>query len=140
MLGECICGNVKVEVMDAPARLYRCHCTLCQKQSGAGANAAFITHEKNVKWVKGREQVTSYRKKTGFGSNFCSKCGCPVPNIVRGEPFYWVPAGLLENVSELSVAVHLHVKDRAKWDVSPLEGRVYETMPSLEELVELLHE
>ncbi len=140
MLGRCICGEIEIEVTDAPKRLYRCHCTLCQKQSGAAANAAFITDEKNVKWIKGRDKVTSYRKPTGFGSNFCSECGCPVPNIVRGEPFYWVPVGLLENSSGLSVTVHLYVNDRAEWDVGQLEGKVYETMPSLGELVQLLRE
>ena len=140
MNGRCICGEVEIQIDNAPNRLYRCHCTLCQKQSGAGANAAFITAKENVKWVKGQDKITKYKKPTGFSSNFCSMCGSPVPNIIRRQPYYWVPAGLLEKASTFKVSVHLFTLDRAVWDNTALEGHVFETMPSLEELVELLHE
>lgn len=138
--GQCICGGIEIRVSNPPQRLYRCHCSLCQKQSGAGANAAFITAEKNLEWIRGETLVTTYRKPTGFGSNFCSVCGCPVPNLVRNQGLYWIPAGLLNDVSSLEVAVHLYLEDRPAWDTAPLEGTVFQTMPDLTTLLELLHE
>jgi hypothetical protein len=140
MIGRCICGRVEFEITKAPKRLYRCHCTLCQKQSGAGSNAAFITQGSNLHWRCDKANVASYKKGSGFSSHFCTGCGCPVPNPVRGSAYYWIPAGLLEPPVSLSVAVHLYINDRADWDTAPLDGKVFETMPSLEDLVELLND
>jgi hypothetical protein len=138
MRGQCLCGSVEFEVAGKVPRLYQCHCSLCRRQGGASSNAATIIAADQFRWLAGQEHIASWVKDTGFRSDFCSNCGSPVPNVLRGTPYYWVPAGLLDKGEHLEVGAHLFVGSKASWDVIASPGIQYETMPELSELVALL--
>jgi hypothetical protein len=138
MRGECLCGGVEFEVRDPPQRLYQCHCSLCRKQSGAASNAAFIVRGEQLVWLAGQELISSYVKPSGFRSDFCSKCGSPVPNPLRDTSFVWVPVGLLEGSTTLSIAMHLFIGSKASWEPSPVSGTLHEEMPVFSELLKEL--
>ena len=135
MRGKCLCGGVEFEVRDPPQRLYQCHCSLCRKQSGAASNAAFIVRSEQLVWLAGQELVSSYVKPTGFRSDFCSKCGSPVPNPLRSTSYVWVPAGLLEEPVALSVAMHLFIGSKASWEARPVSGALHEEVPAFSEVL-----
>jgi len=137
--GKCLCGSIEFEVADSPRNLYQCHCSLCRKQSGSAANAAFIVSGDNLSWKTGEELISSYVKPTGFRSNFCSRCGSPVPNFIGKTAFVWVPAGLLEDPVSLKIALHLFVGSRASWEPKPTTGIQYEEMPAIAEVMAQLH-
>jgi len=139
MRGQCLCGGVSFEVRDPPRKLYQCHCSLCRKQSGAGSNAAFIVRSEQVVWLQGQELVSSYIKPTGFRSDFCKRCGSPVPNPLRSTRYVWVPVGLLEEPTKLSIAMHLYVGSKASWEPAPSTGTLHEEMPDFRELWKGLH-
>jgi hypothetical protein len=139
MRGKCICGSVEFEVVGATSSLYQCHCSLCRKQSGSSSNTATIVDTEHFRWLAGQEHISSWVKDTGFRSDFCAKCGSPVPNLLRATPYYWVPLGLLEGEQELDVAVHLFVSSKASWDVIAAPGAKFETAPELLQLISLLH-
>ena len=139
MRGKCLCGIVEFEVVGTAPRLYQCHCSLCRKQGGSASNAATIVSAENLRWLSGREHISSWVKDTGFRSDFCSKCGSPLPNPLRSTPYYWVPIGLLDNEQPLEIAAHLFVGSKAPWDVIAPLGTHYETAPELSEFIELLH-
>jgi hypothetical protein len=139
MLGKCLCGGVAFEVRDPPRRLYQCHCSLCRKQGGAASNAAFIVRGEQIVWVAGRELISSYIKPSGFRSDFCKRCGSPVPNPLRSTSYVWVPVGLLEEPAALSIAMHLFVGSKASWEPRPVSGTVHEEMPDFAELLKALH-
>lgn len=40
MIGHCLCETVVFEIDAASLRLYRCHCSLCRRQSGTASNPA----------------------------------------------------------------------------------------------------
>ncbi|MGB0494978.1 MAG: GFA family protein [Kangiellaceae bacterium] len=139
MRGQCICGKVEFEVLGKTPNLYQCHCKLCRKQGGSASNTATMVDKKNFSWVSGEEDITFYKKDTGFSSNFCSTCGCPVPNQLRDLDYQWIPAGLLEDDSKLSVIAHIYTASKAGWD-EVKEGQFnFETMPSVEEFVAILN-
>jgi hypothetical protein len=119
--------------------LYQCHCSLCRKQSGSASNAATIVAEQDFRWLQGKELVSCWIKDTGFRSDFCSRCGAVVPNPLREMPYVWVPAGLLEDDEGLAIGFHVFVGSKARWEVAPLTGVVFETSPGLSEFVRLLH-
>lgn len=139
MRGKCLCGLVEFDVEDTLPRLYQCHCSLCQKQGGSSSNTATIVNAENFRWLSGQERITSWVKDTGYRSDFCSKCGSPVPNPLRSSPYYWVPVGLLDDGQQLEIAAHLFVGSKASWDVIASTGEQYETAPELSELIRLLH-
>jgi len=139
MRGKCLCGGVEFEVQVPPQRLYQCHCSLCRKQSGAAANAAFVVQSEQLRWLSGKTLIHSYVKPTGFRSDFCSHCGSPVPNRIRGTSYVWVPAGLLEDSGTLDIAMHLFVGSKASWEPTPTTGVLHESMPAFAEVLACLH-
>ena len=116
MKGECLCGEVKFEISGELANLYQCHCSLCRKATGAAANAATFVPSTRFRWLSGQQKISSFQKSTGYRSDFCSACGSPVPNPLRGKELVWVPAGLLDKSFEASVTVHLQLGSAALWE------------------------
>lgn len=135
MRGKCLCGLVEFEVIGTAPKLYQCHCSLCRKQGGSTSNTATIVSARNFQWLSGQECISSWVKDTGFRSDFCSKCGSPVPNPLRSTPYYWVPAGLFESDVQLTISAHFFVGSKASWDVIASPGVQYETMPELSDLL-----
>ncbi len=138
MRGRCLCASVEFEIRDPPRKLYQCHCSLCRKQSGAASHAAFIVRSEYLVWHAGQDLVSSYVKPSGFRSDFCSRCGSPVPNPLRSTSYVWVPAGLLEDSAPLEVATHLFVGSKAPWEPTPALGTLHEEMPGFAELLKVL--
>lgn len=141
MRGKCLCGEVEFAVSGALPDIYQCHCSLCRKTTGSSANAALIVQSDNFQWVSGQDFVTSYVTDTGYRSDFCSRCGSPLPNPLNGKAEYWIPAGLLEdNSGLLQIAAHLHVGSKASWDVIGLSGVQYQDAPDLASLLAVLRQ
>ena len=139
MRGKCLCGNIEFELVGATPKFYQCHCSLCRKQGGSSSNTATIVESSDFRWVSGQDGISSFIKPTGFRSDFCSKCGSPVPNPLRNTPYYWVPAGLLEGSDKLEIVAHLYVGSKASWDSINSSGTQYETMPRFATFLQLLH-
>lgn len=138
MRGKCLCGEVEFAVSGTLPNLYQCHCSLCRKATGSSANAALIVPSENFQWVGGQGRITSYVKNTGYRSDFCSKCGSPLPNPLGGRAEYWIPAGLLEDNANLEIAAHLHVGSKASWDAVASSGVQYQEAPDLVNLLKML--
>lgn len=139
MRGTCLCGAVEFELVDVSPKLYQCHCSLCRKQGGSSSNTATIVPAENLRWLAGRERIASWVKDTGFRSDFCSRCGSPVPNPLRNTPYYWVPIGLLDDEPAMEIAVQLFEGSKAPWDVGAAPGVQFEAGPEVSELIALLH-
>ncbi|MEC7816553.1 MAG: GFA family protein [Pseudomonadota bacterium] len=116
MNGECLCGEVTFQIDGDLPNLYQCHCSLCRKVTGSSANAATFVDAANFRWLSGQDKISSFQKPTGYRSDFCSNCGSPVPNPLRGMELVWVPAGLLEGAVDSAVSVHLHLGSGADWE------------------------
>ncbi|MDX1560806.1 MAG: GFA family protein [Marinobacter sp.] len=116
MKGECLCGGVKFRIKGSIPNLYQCHCSLCRKVTGSSANAATFVKQEDFRWLSGQEKISSFQKPTGYRSDFCSVCGSPVPNQLRGMELVWVPAGLMEESFKAAVNVHLHMGSAASWE------------------------
>ncbi|WP_114416543.1 GFA family protein [Marinospirillum perlucidum] len=114
MQGRCNCGGVVFEVSEPLPGLYQCHCSLCRRQGGAGANAATLVEKEAFAWRAGEELISRWQKMTGFTSHFCRVCGSPLPNPIK-DHWMWVPAGLLDK-ADVKVVAHLHLNSRASWD------------------------
>ncbi len=116
MKGECLCGNVKFEISEKVRNFYQCHCSLCRKATGASANTATFVQGEAFRWMSGERDIKSYKKPSGYRSDFCSVCGSLVPNSLRDSGMVWVPAGLLNEPIASKVSVHLHTESAATWE------------------------
>ena len=138
MRGNCLCGQVEFEIEGSRFKLYQCHCSLCRMQGGSSSNTATIVADNKFRWLRGTELISAWRKDSGFRSHFCSSCGSPVPNPLGDTPYVWVPAGLLEDRTQLEIVAHVCVASRAPWDSVPVQGVCYDDVPDLPEFIALL--
>jgi len=138
MIGKCLCGDIEFEIEGTITNLYQCHCSLCRKQGGAAANAATIIHASKFSWKTGSDKVIYYKKDTGFSSNFCARCGSPVPNRLRDTDKFWIPAGLLEDDEGQQVVAHIYTGSKASWDQIPVSGQHFNEMPDVDTLFNIL--
>ena len=140
MYGKCLCGNVEFEILNKIPNLYQCHCSLCQKATGSSSCSSFITSAKNINWITGKDKITPYTNNNGFRSDFCSQCGSPVPNIMTLGDYLWVPAGLLEGMTNSKIAAHIHLNSKASWE-SEIDNcnSISEGPNDINQFVNLLH-
>ena len=139
MRGSCLCGIIQFEIRGDLSKIYQHHCSLCRKQGGSSSNSALVVETHNFSWITRQEGISSFVKPTGFRSDFCSRCGAPVPNPLRGMACFCVPAGLLDDDADIEIGVHIFVGSKASWDRIDTGVAQYETMPGLSEFVRLPH-
>lgn len=98
--GGCMCGALRYELSAPPVMIYNCHCTNCQKISGAAFNTSVIVAEAALRFTAGlpaRVEWVSDSGTTRFGL-FCGACGSRIVN--GGAPstgVYSLRAGTLDD-------------------------------------------
>ena len=138
MLGKCNCGSVAFELKGELPAMYKCFCTLCQRQGGAASNAATIMRLENFAWLSGEDKIEKWKKSTGFNSHFCKSCGSPVPNLFR-DKYVWVPVGLLDAPKSMKVVAHVFLNTKPAWEELVSVAHQFDEGPeNVEELVRIL--
>lgn len=137
MKGSCLCGTIEFELLNNRIKIYQCHCDLCRKQTGTASSCGSVIPEKSFKWLSGLSAITKWEKESGFTSHFCSKCGSPVPNKFRDNPFYWVPVGTVDS-ENIEVVANIFVGEKTKWSNVSSSVNSFDGRPKVEELVKLL--
>lgn len=133
-VGSCLCNEVKFSVTNEINTVYHCHCSLCRKQTGTGANAATLVNKDKFEWLSGLELVRTYKKETGFTSSFCSQCGSPVPNLVGTTDFMWIPLGLLDKDIVVLKKLNFCIVSKSNWVNTVDADESYDELPTLNEL------
>ena len=75
LTGSCRCGQVRFEVTEPPISANYCHCTRCQKRTGAAASPQARIVPGSLQVTAGEELVRAYEPPDGFPKAFCSNCG-----------------------------------------------------------------
>lgn len=139
MQGNCLCGLTRFELTVSVIKAYQCHCSLCRKQSGTASNLGAIIPMENFIWLSNREHIKRWKKETGFTSDFCTHCGSPVPNELRGMPYYWVPVGAMEDAVSVEIVAHLCVASKAEWDSISNSIVQYDSLPNIPAFIQDLN-
>ncbi|TKB05588.1 GFA family protein [Desulforhopalus sp. IMCC35007] len=136
-IGSCLCGSIEFSITDMSNNIYQCHCSLCRKQGGSASNTGTVVPLRNFQWTKGKENIKSWVKDSGFRSDFCSLCGSPVPNPLREFDYYWIPVGTLDD-GPFNIVASIYTESKATWGVVAPVGTRHKTMPMFEEFIALL--
>lgn len=74
--GSCLCGAIKYRVLGGieTANMAHCHCIDCQKFHGA-AFSTFACPRKNLEWVLGKDNLSTYVSDNGAERQFYRICG-----------------------------------------------------------------
>jgi hypothetical protein len=136
LTGQCLCGTVAFTLSAQPLYFYRCHCSLCRRQTGTGYNCATIVTESSFEWQAGQAEINTWRKPTGYRNDFCKQCGSTVPNALRGSRYVWVPLGLLAAQGSAMTCVGDYcVGEAMGWDTLRSEHVVDACVESLDSLL-----
>lgn len=78
--GGCLCGAIRYEVTAPVDRILMCHCTNCQKATGAGASANVVVPAAALRLTCGTPRLFSQRVDSGntLHRAFCGDCGSPI--------------------------------------------------------------
>lgn len=113
--GQCSCAKVQYQISSHTLNAYRCHCQVCQKASGSAYSTTVLVKQSELRWLKGEDQIKSYVKPSGYRLDFCQHCASPVPNLFRGQALYCVPAGSLNEQSQVQIKVDLFLASQCPW-------------------------
>ncbi len=129
--GSCLCGAVRYSVEGAVKFAINCHCTDCQKESGAG-HLTLAAVELAALTITG--EIRTYVCEGASGKpikrTFCPVCGTGI----SGEPaslggLVMLRAGTIDSAVELPLQTAIFCDSAKAWD-RPLESlRQFPGMP-----------
>lgn len=82
--GGCACGSVRYTCASAPIAMLNCHCSDCQRSSGAPFASGVVVSTQDLE-VSGTPRTYAVRGSSGKPStrSFCPDCGTPL--FTQGE-------------------------------------------------------
>ena len=117
--GGCGCGAVRFEI-DAPltGALY-CHCTRCQRRTGAAAGTTGRIQAGSLRIVAGEEQVRDWQPEGGMPKAFCGLCGSGVFARKADGEVVGVRLGAIDGDPGVRPSLHQFVAYAAPWEPLP---------------------
>ena len=125
LTGGCLCGAVRFEI-SAPLRSAGyCHCTRCQRRTGAAASAQGGIVPGSLRWVSGSEHIkTWWPPDDGFGKSFCGECGSALcsRDPEKPEEVFAVRLGAFDGDPGVRPSVRRYTANAAVWEPLPDDG------------------
>ena len=123
LTGGCNCGAVRFEVTaEIPIASY-CHCTRCQRRTGAAASPNAHVAADTLKIVAGQDALRRWKPDDGGEKWFCSVCGSSVysNNPAHADPVS-VRMGGFDSDPGVRPSVRQFVSYAASWEDIPDDG------------------
>ena len=114
MLGGCLCGAIRYEVLESPTTVANCHCSMCRKHSGA----AYLTYIAIVRGgfslIKG--ELAIFRSSDQAIRCHCGTCGSPVTFEFDADPdVVWITAGSLDDPNLIIPSENWYINSKLDW-------------------------
>jgi len=132
MTGACQCRGVRYEIRAEPMALYSCHCTECQRQSGAAFGLSLLVPRDAIVVTEGEPAVWVRTADSGNTMDciFCPTCGVRLYHLPHARPnVAIVKPGTLDDTSWLDPVGHIWTKSAQAWVDIPDEPFNAETQP-----------
>lgn len=114
--GGCYCGEITIKGEVSSDKVMACHCTDCQKFSGAPFRAVAVIAADDIT-ISGA--VTEFRKIAESGNErlqgFCGNCGSHIYATDPAKTVFMIRTGCLEQHHELVPAKHIFGKSAVDW-------------------------
>jgi hypothetical protein len=123
LTGGCLCGGVRFEISEPLGEAGYCHCTRCQRRTGAGASIQAATSASALTFVSGEDLVRAYEPADGFAKLFCSICGSALFSRSPDDPNAMsVRLGALDEDPGARPSYRQFVAYAAPWEPVPDDG------------------
>lgn len=122
--GSCLCGGVRFRITAPFRRANICHCSRCQKHSGAGGLAQGRVPREGFELLIGAELIEVFRPEAGMAKAFCRRCGSSLFGGAWPDgPEISVRLGALDEDPGIAPQYHSFVASKATWETLPDDGR-----------------
>jgi hypothetical protein len=126
--GGCLCGAIRFSIAAAVTELRACHCTSCQKVSGAGGTVNALVASKDFRMEKGSLKRYSAKADSGrmLHRYFCGNCGSHIYSQRDVNPERMVVrAGTIENAPPMKLGAHIWTKSKRPWSyIDPASSQI----------------
>jgi hypothetical protein len=131
LTGGCNCGAVRFEITEPLVGSLYCHCTRCQRRTGAAASANARTAPGAFRLLQGAEQLGRWVPEDGSPKAFCTSCGSAIYSETGGGVF-GVRLGALDHDPGIRPQYRQYTAYAASWEPIPEDGlpRYPESRPS----------
>jgi hypothetical protein len=119
LTGGCLCGAIRFTVGAPVADLRACHCTSCQKASGATGSVNAVVPLPAFKVTQGTPK--RYEAKADSGRTlhryFCADCGSPIysQRATEHNNLVVVRAGLFDRKDGMRIKANIWTRSAAPW-------------------------
>ena len=116
--GSCLCGAIRYSIGAPVSELRACHCSDCQKTSGAGGSVNAAIPSSAFRITAGKPK--RYDAKAASGRTlyrfFCADCGSPIYSQRATNPdLVMVRAGGFDNPEAMTITTHIWTQSARNW-------------------------
>ena len=122
--GGCLCGKIRYTVNHPLQNIVACHCTHCQKTSGAGASFNAAVPTAAVTFTSGQPKLYEDTAQSGniLKRYFCGDCGSPIYSQRAKAPEMMIlKVGTLDDSTDMKVFMNIWTRSARPWmHIDPL--------------------
>jgi hypothetical protein len=118
LTGSCLCGAIRYSVSAPVNDLRACHCTHCQKASGAAGSVNAVIPGSAFKITQGTPRRYDAAAESGrtLYRFFCADCGSPLYSQRATNPdLVVVRAGTFDNAEGMKIVANIWTKSARPW-------------------------
>ncbi len=119
--GGCACRAVRYRMLSAPMFVHCCHCTWCQRETGASFALNALIEAHRLMLLQGEVEVVNTPSNSGKGQRVSR---CPVCRIAlwsnyagAGDAIRFVRVGTLDEAFRLKPDIHIFTSTKQPWVV-----------------------
>jgi hypothetical protein len=123
LTGGCMCGGVRFEISERPLFAGYCHCTRCQRRTGAVASPQARLVPGSLRVTEGAELLRAHQPPDDFAKVFCSACGSSLWSRRPDDTdAFSVRLGAFDSDPGIRPSYHQYVAYAAPWQTLPDDG------------------
>ena len=113
--GSCLCGQLQYEIAQISDNIDHCHCTFCQKATGAAFGSYTNVDPKDFRWIEGEDSIAHFQSSPHSGRWFCPNCGSLIASTIFGGKMLGVTLGTLDEQPKVKTGHHIFVRSKLPW-------------------------
>ena len=121
--GGCTCRAVRFRLTSRPLFVHCCHCTWCQRESGASFALNAMIESGRVELLSGAPELVETPSASGAGQRIarCPRCRIAVWSHYAGagDAIRFVRVGTLDEPDRLPPDIHIFTASKQRWVVLP---------------------
>lgn len=121
--GICTCGDLRYRLTSPPLFVHCCHCSWCQRESGAAFALNALIETDRVQLLQGEPLLVDTPSHSGKGQHIarCPRCHIALWSHFAGagKSFAFVRVGTLNEPGRLPPDIHIFTSTKQPWVILP---------------------